>query len=296
MSDPSTAPQGERWFWLSVWISLSSLLFLKPVSALLKLFLSRDDASYLIIVPFISGVVLYLDRQRLFQKVSTDKILGGIFFILASLVILISFLGKDSAEDGMQLSAWILALTLLWVSGFAYLFGRSALKAASFPFFFLLLMIPIPAFVLDRIILLLQEGSAWITGQFFDLAGIPALREGLVFHLAKVNIQVAKECSGIRSSMALFILALLVAHFRLRSLWNKILFVVIGLLMMIIKNGIRIATLTLLAVYVDPGFLFGRLHYQGGVVFFLLALLLLLPVLILLERAESKKYALVKSS
>jgi len=72
-------------------------------------------------------------------------------------------------------------------------------------------MVPIPNFLLDRLIFLLQEGSAWITGALFDLVGVPALREGLVFHLAKVSIEVAKECSGIRSSMALLILALLVA-------------------------------------------------------------------------------------
>jgi hypothetical protein len=34
--------------------------------------------------------------------------------------------------------------------------------------------------------------------------------------------------------------------------------------MMVLKNGIRIATLTLLAMYVDPSFLAGRLHHEGG--------------------------------
>ncbi len=291
MNDPSATPQGKQWFWLFIWISCSSLLFLKPFSAILKLSLSQDDASYLIIIPFISGTVLYLDRQRLLQKISTDKMLGGVFFFLASFVVFISFLEKDFSGAGTQLSARILALILFWVSGFAFLFGRPALKAASFPLLFLLLMVPIPTFVLDRIIFLLQEGSAWITGAFFDLVGVPALREGLVFHLARVNIEVAKECSGIRSSMALLILALLVAHFRLRNLWSKILFVTFGLLMMIAKNGIRIATLTLLALYVDPSFLFGRLHRQGGIVFFLVALILLLPLLYLLERSESRKNA-----
>jgi exosortase len=279
-----------RWRLLFAWIVLWSLLFLTPVVAIVRLSFSHDDASYLVIIPFISAAVLYLERHKIFQQTSVDKVLGGTFLLLAGLATLISFLlGKNNPLLGLQISGWILSLVLFWVSGFAFLFGRSALRAASFPFLFLLLMVPIPAFVLDRIIFLLQEGSAWITGALFDLLGVPALREGLVFHLAKVNIEIARECSGIRSSMALLILALLVAHFRLRNLWNKILFVTVGLFMMIVKNGIRIATLTLLAIYVDPGFLFGRLHRQGGVVFFLLALLLLLPLLFLLERAESKR-------
>jgi len=279
----------KRWQLLFVWIVLSSLLFLKPVVALVRLSLSQDDASHLLIIPFISTAVFYLERRKIFLQVSTDKMLGGTFFILAAFAALISsLLGKSTALPGLQLSGWVLALVLLWVSGFAILFGKAALKTAHFPLLFLLLTVPVPAFVLDRIIFFLQESSAWITGAFFDLIGVPALQEGLVFHLARVNIEVAKECSGIRSSMALIILALLVAHFQLKSLSNKIAFVISGLFMMILKNGVRIATLTLLAVYVDPGFLFGRLHRQGGVVFFLLALLLLWPLLLFLRRRELK--------
>lgn len=273
---------------------LSSLLFWKPIAALTRLSLSQDDASHLLIIPFISAVVIYLERHKIFQNPSFDKILGGSFLLLAGLPLLISsHLGKSAA--GLQLSGSIFGLLLLWVSGFSFLFGKAAVKAAQFPLLFLLLMIPIPAFVLERLILLLQQGSAWITGLLFDLAGVPFLREGLVFHLANVNIEIAKECSGIRSSLALFILALLVAHFRLGRLGNKVLLITFGLFLMFLKNGVRIATLTLLAVRVDPGFLFGRLHYQGGVFFFLLSLLLLLPVLFLLERHESKKHGLVKT-
>jgi exosortase len=283
------AAMTTRWRLLFAWIVLSSLLFLKPVVDIVRLSLSKDDASYLIIIPFLSATVLYLERRKIFQQTAIDKVLGVTFLLLAGLALLISsYLGKSNPFLDLKLSGCILALVLFWVSGFAFLFGKAVLRAAHFPFLFLLLMVPIPTFLLDRIIFLLQQGSAWITGAFFDLVGVPALQEGLVFHLARVNIEVAKECSGIRSSMALFILALLVAHFQLRNFSNKIAFIILGLFMMILKNGVRIATLTLLAVYVDPSFLFGRLHRQGGVVFFLLALLLLLPLLFFLRHRESK--------
>lgn len=214
--------------------------------------------------------------------------LASTFLSLAGCAAAASYFVKRSSLAGLQLPGWVLSLELAWAAGFAFLFGIAAIKAGRFPLLLLLLMIPLPTFLSDRIIYALQEGSAWVTGAFFDLVGVPVLREGLVFHLARVNIEVARECSGIRSSIALLILALLISHFRLRSSWTQILFVLCGLLMMIVKNGIRIATLTLLAMYVDPNFLFGRLHHQGGVVFFLVALLLLLPVLLFLERMESK--------
>jgi exosortase len=279
----------KRWSLFSCWILLSSLLFKSPLIALVRLSLSHDDGSYLVLIPFISAWVLFVERDKIFLHLSSDKALGSAFLILSGCTALASRLARDSSSPDLQLSGWILSLLLVWVAGFALVFGKAALRAGYFPLLFLLLMIPLPSFLLDRIIYFLQVGSAWITEAFFDLVGVPALREGLVFHLARVNIEVAKECSGIRSSMALLILALLIAHFRLKNFWNKILFITCGLLMMIVKNGIRIATLTLLAMYVDPGFLFGRLHHQGGVVFFVLALLLLLPLLFFLERTESRR-------
>jgi len=68
--------------------------------------------------------------------------------------------------------------------------------------------------------------------------------------------------------MALLILALPVVHFGFKRLWKKVVFLVCAMLVMIVKNGIRIVTLTLHAMYVDPSFLFGKLHRQGGIVFF----------------------------
>ena len=185
-----------------------------------------------------------------------------------------------------MLAGYLLAWVLVLLSGFALFFGREALKNGRFPLLFLFLTIPFPVVLLNHSIYLLQRGSAEIAEMIFDLGGVPALREGFVFHLAHFNIEVAKECSGIRSSLALLILALVVGHLFLRTLWKQVVFVIAGLLIMVVKNGVRIATLTILAEYVDPGFLYGRLHHEGGVVFFLLGLLLLLPVLWLLQRGE----------
>ena len=121
----------------------------------------------------------------------------------------------------------------------------------------------------------------------FDLTGVSYLRDGFIFQFGRLSIEIAEECSGIRSSMAVLILALLAAHFYLRSFWKQALFLLSSLLIMIVKNAIRIATLTILALYVNPSFLFGRLHHEGGILFFSLGLLLLVPILWILVRSEA---------
>jgi exosortase len=281
MSDTNTAMR-NRWVWFSGWIFLSSMFFVRPLMVLIRVSLSNDDVSYIVLIPFLSAAVLFIERRKVFFELSVDKTLGGCILILGV------FTAVASRLLGGVLSVYILSLVLLWLAGFALFFGKAASKAAQFSLLFLFLMVPPSNILLDRVVYLLQAGSAWITAGLFDLFHVPALREGFVFHLARVDIEIAKECSGIRSSMSLLILALLVTHFALRSFWKKALFLACGLFMMILKNGIRIATLTLLAMYVDPGFLYGRLHHQGGIVFFLIGLVLLLPVLLFLQRSETK--------
>jgi exosortase len=278
----------ERLLLFGGWILLSSLLFAKPLIALIQMAYVSGEVSYLMLIPFIGAWVLVVDHRKIFRDLSYDRTLSAGLFSCAVCVGLIASLISGGSSN-LRLSSFILALVMVWMSGFLLLFGKAASKAASFPLLFLLLMVPLPQSLLNRTVYVLQTGSAWITGAFFDLFGVPALREGFVFHLPGVNIEVTQECSGIRSSMVLLILALIVAHFYLLTFWKKALFVIFGLFIMILKNGIRIATLTLLAMYVDPSFLTGRLHHQGGIVFFLVGLVLLLPVLWFLQRGEYPK-------
>lgn len=268
------------------WILATGLLFFGPVRAFISYSRSNDNASHLILIPFISAWILYLERDIIFRSLGCDRAAATAFLALAAPLGILAFVAGVHWSPLNRVSLSILALLLLWVAGFGFFFGRSSLRSARFPLAFLAFAIPIPDFLLDKAIYLLQKGSAEIAAVLFDWSGVPVLREGFVFHLAHVNIEVARECSGIRSSLALLILAILVSYFFLDRFWKQALLVVAGLFVMILKNGVRIVTLTLLASYVDPGFLYGRLHHDGGVVFFLLGLLLLAPLLWLLRRGE----------
>lgn len=276
-----------RWLLFGGWVVLCSLLFLAPLATLVRLCLTQDDMSYLVVIPFLVAGLLFIERHSIVRRVHSDITLGSLFIVLALGLFATTRVHRGVSPSDLQLSLNILALLVLCIAGFALFFGRNATRAASFPLLYLFLMVPPPDFLLYRVIYLLQAGSADITGTMFDLLKVPALRQGFIFHLPQVSIAIEKECSGIRSSMALLILALPVVHFGFKRLWKKVAFLVCAVLVMIVKNGIRIVTLTLLAMYVDPSFLFGKLHRQGGIVFFLLGLLLLVPVYLALQVGES---------
>jgi exosortase len=292
---PSLGSLPRRVLVFAGWIAATCLLFLRPLVAFVTYSLSNDNASHLVLIPVIAAWLLYLERDRIFKMLASDGRTAPLFFGLGTALALLALFAGPRWSALNQLSLYVLGLILLWVAGFAFFFGRPALQNARFPLVFLLLTIPIPDFLLDKAVYLLQKGSAEIAAVLFDWSGVPVLRDGFVFHLAHVNIEVAKECSGIRSSLALLILAILVAHFYLDTFWKQAVLVIAGLFVMILKNGVRIVTLTLLASYVDPGFLYGRLHREGGVVFFLLGLLLLAPLLWFLQRSERKAPSAIAS-
>jgi len=277
----------ERGLMYGVWVAASIAIFWRPLTALVHFALENGNASHVLLIPFISGLVLFHERKQIFHCVSYDFLVAGILFFLA--IFLNGWALRSGANWSLanRLTVYTLALVLVWIAGFSFFFGRVALNTGRFPFLFLFLSVPLPDFLLNQIVFFLQKGSTEITAALFDLTGVLYLREGFVFHLARVNIEVARECSGIRSSMALFTLGMLVGHFALRSFWRQSSFVLFGIFVMIVKNGVRIVTLTLLATYVDPQFLYGNLHREGGVVFFVLGLLMLLPILWLLQRGET---------
>jgi exosortase len=273
------------WLAFAAWVLVCSLAFWVPLYALAQHAFNDPDASHILIIPFIVAWLLYLDRKRITH--TTFDVPAASFLAIPAAALAAAVIFNPNYQESLVLPVLIASFLLFLISGFIAIFGVDSAKSEWFALAFLSFAIPFPPQVLNRFIYLLQDGSACVAEKIFDWSGIPALRDGFIFHLPKLSIEVAAECSGIRSSIALLILALLIAHFSFSKFWKKVVFVAAGLVMMIIKNGVRIATLTILANYVNPDFLFGRLHKQGGVVFFLIGLVLLLPVYQLLRRGES---------
>ena len=105
------------------------------------------------------------------------------------------------------------AIVVLWIAGLAFFYRRGALHAALFPLLFLGFAIPIPVALLDTAIQVLKSGSTELVAGLFTLTGTPYHRDGFVFSLPNfIPIEVADECSGIRSSIALLLTSLLAGH------------------------------------------------------------------------------------
>jgi exosortase len=271
--------------WLACLLALPLALAFAPLQHLVTFAYHTGEQSYILLMPVLCGGLIYRDRQTIFRdhRPAFCRI-AVVMYAVAVALIVGAYLATSGSEWQMVLTA--LGIVVAWSAGFVVVFGEAAARAALFPLAMLLWMVPMPAFCVEWVTVTLQKASTEVVDLLFQLTPVPVLREGFVFQLPGQAIEVAKECSGIRSSLSTVILTLVIAHESLRANWRRAVLVAATLPIVVLKNGVRIVTLTLLAIYVDPSFLSGSLHRDGGILFFLLGLVMLLPILALLRRGD----------
>lgn len=258
--------------------------FWQPLVSLFSLAEQQEQYSHIVLIPFLSLYVLYLDRKAIYASREWSPWLGSILIGLGAA----GYWFADAAIFAPdQLSMTIMGLVVMCWGIFVSCFGVTLCRKVSFGLLFLLFMVPFPSFLLEAIIGFLQRSSAEATDLLFSALGVPVFRQGFVFSLSNFTIHVAEECSGIRSALSLFIVSLVAGYFSLRSPWGKMGLIAIVIPLAIIKNAFRIVGLALLANYVDPTFITdSAVHRIGGIPLFLLSVVMLLALAWLLRRFE----------
>jgi exosortase len=286
---------GRSASWRTVCFALSSCLlaiaFHSPLVTLISLGLGSghdaDQYSQIVVIPLVC-LYLILRKRKAIVADAKFSVLSGIALMLIGFLFLLAAKlahGKLSQQD--YLCGLMASLVVLEIGNFVLFFGTRAFRLARFALLVLALMIPFPSWVFGRTVSLLQEGSAVVTAFLLNLTTMPFVRDGLVFHLPRnINILIAEDCSGIRSSIALLIASLVASDIFLRRGWTKLALNLAVLPLSLFKNGLRIATLSLLSVYVDKRFLSSGLHRDGGILFYLIACAILGLLLWRLRKSE----------
>ena len=264
---------------------LSFIITYMPIRALYSSG-QREYYSHIALIPLVSIYLIYIKRKEIFAKVNYSFV-AGIPVLLLSFALFAGGILLGASLDKNNYASILALSVVIFMNGiFILLYGIQAYRNALFPLLFLIFTIPIPTMLMNNIIDYLQVGSTEFTNLLFLASGVPFVRDGFSFHLTNISIEVAQQCSGIRSGMAIFIVAVLAGYLFLKSYWKRIFLVICAVLIAMFKNGIRILTLSLLGNYVDRQILESSLHREGGIPFFILALLLLAPVLFLLRKSE----------
>lgn len=265
--------------------ALPAVLALPLLRPLLVLVSSDQTFSHIPFAPMVSACFLFADRKRIFAGERRPSRFCVAVTVAGFAAVLLAGANPWHWGASNQISLLVLGFVLAWAGAFGIFFGATALRAARFPLLFLFFAIPIPEALLSGIVAFLQRGSADAVDLIFRLFHAPVARNGFEFSLPGVTIRIAEECSGIRSTLALVMTAALAGHLWLRSFPRTLLLCLAAIPIAILKNAIRIAVLSWLAVRVDPRFLTGSIHHQyGGAIFYGVGLAMLAGAIALLRK------------
>jgi exosortase C (VPDSG-CTERM-specific) len=263
--------------------------FVIPLRDLIMFAAGSELYSYILLIPFISFYLVWVKRQNLPPAFTPARGMSAGFLISGMVVLLAYWLvfrhDLKLMEDD-YLAVMMIAFLLFFFGVCGWVLGRQFLRANVFPLGFLFFMVPLPAVAVSRIDSFLQLGSAMVARGFFTMTDTPFLQDGLVFQLPGITIQIAPECSGIHSSLVLFITSLVASYLFLRAPWKRAVFILAVIPLSILRNGFRVFTIGELCIHIGPHMINSPIHRKGGPLFFALSLLPLFLLLVVLQRSE----------
>ena len=272
-----------------------ALCFSKPLFDLVRFAASDELYSHILIVPLVSLYLIWNGRHSLASKLAppTSGFCHDRAWIPLSIggsilgIYWLSVRAGWPARPNDYLSSHIFAFVLL-LTGVCFLYLNShALRTVAFPLAFLMFLVPLPAFMRNWIEVFFQNASADAAYLMLNLSGTAVIRHGLEMRVPGMTFTVGQECSGIHSSLVLFITSLLAGHLLLRSPWKKTVLVLAVIPLGILRNGFRIFIIAQLCIHIGPDMINSVIHRRGGPIFFVLSLLPLFLLIWLLWRSES---------
>lgn len=286
-------------------IALTSVVLFTYATVLVKLsrdWWSDENYSHGLLVPFIIGYILWSQRGKFAAERARPSVLLGATAVALSLFAL--WFGVAGAELYTQR----MSLVLLIAGIVLYFGGLRFLRLVLIPLVLLILAIPIPTIVFNKIAFPLQLFASRVAVWSMTLLGIPVLRMGNVIELKPLNsfttkkLEVVEACSGIRSIMTLVTLAVVFAYFthprsddpggpRMRTYGfvRSSIIVLSAVPIAILTNAARVSGTGILSHYYGTGVADGFFHEFSGWVVYVVAFLILFGIGWILDRFKPRQ-------
>jgi exosortase len=223
------------------------------------------DFSHGFLIPFFAAFLLWDKRQEIRSTPIAPSWAGLSLIVMGLFELLIGVLGADLFLQ--RTSFVLLAAGLVWT-----LFGKAMLGRVKFVLFVLLLAIPLPTILFNQITFPLQLLASRLASTLLQWVGVPVLQEGNIIQLPAMPLEVAEACSGIRSLMSLFTVAVIYGYFLERTTWRRVVLALSSLPIAVAANVARIFGTGLCVQYWDPDKALGFFHEFSGWLMFLVSL------------------------
>jgi exosortase len=252
-------------------LALIVWLYASILSRLFSQWINDANFSHGIFVPAFALFVLWQDRNRLKLVAPAPSWTGLPIVVAALLMLTLGVLGAELFFSRVSL--------LMLLAGLIILFqGWNLFRTVLFPWAFLILMIPIPTLILQKVTFPLQLLASRLASLLLPVVGVPVLREGNVIVLPSMPLEVAEACSGIRSLLSLVTLAIIYGFLMDHRRWVRVVLACSAVPIAVAANSSRIFATGLLVQYWDPDKAEGFYHAFSGWLIFVVSLIMLFTV------------------
>jgi exosortase len=270
-------PRGSRSFSIGSVVQLAAVvvcfavLYRGVIVKLVSDWATDDNYSHgFLIVPI--ALFLTWERRAKLMALPLQPSLLGLVLVLGSIAVLAA--GSLGAELFLTRVSMIGALA----GAIVFLCGWRHLQALVFPVAFLILMVPLPSIVFNKITFPLQMWASQAGELGISALNIPVLREGNIIVLAHAKLEVVEACSGIRSLVSLLTLGIVYAYFIDGRMSVRWLISLSAVPVAIISNAMRITGTGVAAHYYGAGAAEGFFHSFSGWAVFAVAFVAMLAV------------------
>jgi len=226
------------------------------------------DYSHGFLVPLFALYLIWEKRAKLLAT-SIAPVWSGVgVMALALIVLLLGVYGSELFLSRISLVILLAGLVLCFG-------GHLLLRELRFALLVLVMAIPLPSIIYNQITFPLQIFASKVASNLLPLFNVPVLREGNVIELPLMRLEVIEACSGIRSLMSLFTLAVFYGYFMEKSVLRRCLLVLASIPIAVAANAVRIVGTGLCVQYWDPEKAMGFFHEFSGWVIFLVSLVCL---------------------
>ena len=263
-----------------------TVVFAAHLIELARFALKSETFSYIVLIPFIAAYLMSMRWKAAVEDPQPSSQAAAIAATIGFLLLAINWFGVKTTE--IRLCVLTLSFVAFVLAAAFRFLGADAVRQLAFPLALLLFMVPLPPIVMNGLEVFFQHASAFAAAGMMNLSGLPSMQNGLYFQLPGFAIEVAQECSGIRSTLVLFITSLIAGYLLLRRPRDRAILAFAIVPLAILRNGFRIFSLAWLSVEVNPKIIDSALHHRGGPIFFALSLIPLFVLLLILKRMEKK--------
>jgi len=268
-------------FPIVLFLSAFGFLYWNTVFEMVKDWYNDENYSHGFLIPVIAGY-LFWQKKDILKSVAASPSTSGLFILISGIgIYLIGYLSGE--QFTMRFS-----MLIVLAGAVVFTYGIEFFKAGSFPFIYLLFMIPLPYLIYDSVAFPLKLLVSKVSVEFLSLIGILVMREGNIIHLADTTLEVADACSGIRSIISLLALSTAIAYLTQKGWIKRLILILLAVPIAVFVNSVRVIVTGILAEKYGAKAAGGFFHEFAGLVIFGIAIFMLIVSAVLMGKMNRR--------